>query len=66
MESNGVDREHHISACLTSPVALEGILLGLHLLAVVEILHGHSALYRAECVARAIGVASYAARLVLQ
>ncbi len=66
MERNGIDRKHHVSACLTSSMTFEGILLRLDLLAVVKVLHGHPALYRTKSIASTIGIAAYAARLVFQ
>ena len=44
MECNGIDRIHYISARLTLPVALEGILLCLSLLTTIKVLHSYPAL----------------------
>ena len=66
MKGDGIDREHHIPASFALPVTLEGILSCLALLTVVKVLHGYSALYRAEGIASVVRVAAYTACLILQ
>ena len=66
MKRDCIDGVDQVTASFALPVTLEGILLRLHLLTVVKVLHGHSALNRAESIAGAVGVAAYAACLVLE
>ena len=66
VERNGIDWVHQVSTSLAPPVALEGILPALHLLIVIKILHCYSALNRAKGITSAIGIAAYAARLILE
>ena len=66
MKGDSIDRVDQIPASFAFPVAFEGILPGLDLLTVIKILHCYPALNRAERIAGAIGIAAYAACLVLE
>ena len=66
VEADGVHRVDVLHAGLLDAVALEGVLLLLHLRARVEVLYGHAALDRAEHVAELVGETADAARLVLE